>query len=145
MKLLFTGISCGLLLAACGEKQQATTSPAPPLATEKAAVAATPAPRYSGIYTVTDTAVCKLSITVTQRPNGYYFTCDQSQGPIAVSQDESGTYFTFVGLKGDEPAIDIAANWQDSVLLIQNYGNSMNEYTRFGGCNAKYLELRRQR
>ncbi|WBA41801.1 hypothetical protein [Hymenobacter canadensis] len=100
---------------------------------------------YAGTYTVQDTAVCALSIIVTRRGgNGYFYSSEGVTGKVDITKEGIETYFTFVGLKGQEPPEDISATWQDSVLLIQNYGNSMNEYTRFGGCDAKYLELRRQ-
>ncbi|MET4107944.1 hypothetical protein [Hymenobacter sp. UYP22] len=99
---------------------------------------------YAGTYAVQDTAVCSLSISVAQLGNYYTYTCQGIRGQVEVTKDEAETYFTFIGLKGQEPEEDISASWQDSVLLIQNYGNSMNEYTRFGDCDAKYLELHRQ-
>jgi hypothetical protein len=101
-------------------------------------------PAYAGTYAVQDTAICALVIGITKRGSSYFFSSEGVTGKVSVSQEGSETYFTFVGLKGEQPSEDISAVWQDSVLLIQNYGNSMNEYTRFGGCDAKYLELRRQ-
>jgi hypothetical protein len=93
---------------------------------------------------VADTAVCALAITITQQGKGYRFRTGEKQGAVRIDRDGADTYFTFVGLKGANPAIDIEAAWADSALLIQNYGNSMNPYQRFEQCDAKYLTLRRQ-
>lgn len=137
-----------LLLGACGERANTPKRPAPKPATAPAAPrpapAPAPTPRYAGTYAVMDTAVCALSITITRQDTGYRFRCGQWQGPVTVVREEDNTYFTFVGLKGVEPEIDINAAWADTALLIQNYGNSMNEYERFSGCDAKYLTLHRQ-
>ncbi|QIX62328.1 hypothetical protein HER32_14530 [Hymenobacter sp. BT18] len=106
-----------------------------------------PAPDYTGTYAVLDTAICPLSITITRHGSTYSFSCTNgltTSGRVEISQEADGTYFTFIGLKGQEPAEDISAAWEDNTLRIQNYGNSMNDYTRFGNCDAKYLDLRRQ-
>jgi len=105
-----------------------------------------PEPNYTGTYVVPDTAICPLSITITRQGNAYSFSCTNgltTEGKVEVSREADGTYVTFVGLKGQEPAEDISAAWEDGTLRIQNYGNSMNENTHFGNCDAKYLELRR--
>jgi len=99
---------------------------------------------YAGTYAVTDTTICPLSIAVAQQGSHYTYTYQGTRGRVEIVNDVAETYFTFIGLKGQEPEEDITAAWQDSVLLIQNYGNSMNEYTRFASCDAKYLELYRQ-
>lgn len=139
-------LSAALLLAACHP-----TPPDTPGAADTAAptaVAPPPAapaqPRFEGTYAVTDTT-CDLSITITRRDTSYFFACDSVRGPVQVWRDATGPDmgFVFVGLKGIEPEEDISCAWQDSMLLIQNYGNSMNEYQRFD-CGDKYLELRRQ-
>jgi hypothetical protein len=132
-----------LLLSAC-EQRPATAPPAANATEQHVRLKPDLAPNYAGTYAVTDTAVCALSITITRQGPGYRFRSDEQQGPVTITREGADTYFTFVGLKGDEPAVDIEAAWADSALLIQNYGNSMNEYTRFASCGAKYLTLRRQ-
>jgi len=102
-------------------------------------------PTYTGTYTVQDTAVCPLSIIITKQAGGYSFTTGITQGQVQVDQQGSSTYFTFIGLQGADPADNVEAVWQDSMLVIQNTGNFMNPYTRFEQCDAKYLELVRQR
>jgi hypothetical protein len=94
---------------------------------------------------VQDTTVCSLSITISRQADGYHFISGGTQGKVAVMQQDGETYLTLLGLKGTEPQTDIEVAWQDTMLVLQNYGNSMNEYTRFGQCDAKYLELVRQR
>ncbi|MDO7877265.1 hypothetical protein Q5H93_21145 [Hymenobacter sp. ASUV-10] len=134
-----------LALAAC--QPAATDAPATTAPAEApAAVSAPPArPRFEGTYAATDTT-CNLSITITRRDTSYFFACDSLRGPVRVWRNatDSDVGFVFVGLKSIEPEDDdISCAWQDSMLLIQNYGNAMNEYQRFD-CGDKYLELRRQ-
>ena len=146
MKTIVLGLGSALLgLSACQEHPAAKAGPtvAPPTSPPVLARSA-PALRYAGTYAVTDTAVCALAITITQQGKGYRFRTGDAQGPVTITREGADTYFTFVGLKGEEPAVDIEAAWADSALLIQNYGNSMNPYQRFGQCDAKYLTLRRR-
>lgn len=140
-RLLLLGLGGGLLTA-CQPEPPATTA-APEAAAHAATVAPAPPPRprYEGTYR--DTA-CDLSIRITRRDTSYFFACDSVRGPVQVWHSGADTGFTFVGLKSLEPDTDdIGCMWQDSLLLIQNYGNAMNEYQRFA-CSDKYLELRRQ-
>jgi hypothetical protein len=145
--LLLAGLGSGLL-AACQPATPDTATSSPPAGTAATAPVScplpAPTPRYEGTYR--DTA-CALTIQLTRRDTSYFFACRGVRGPVRVWRDAAGseTGFTFVGLKSVDPEDeDIGCVWQDSVLLLQNYGNSMNEYTRFDGCDAKYLELRRQ-
>lgn len=140
-RLLCLAALGGLLLAACQPEAPATT--AAPEATPSTPAVAAPAapPRYEGTYRDTS---CALTIQITRRDTSYFFACNGVRGPVEVARDDADTGFTFVGLKGFSPVEDVGCVWQDSVLLIQNYGNAMNEYTRFRDCDAKYLELRRQ-
>ncbi|MDF7809966.1 hypothetical protein [Hymenobacter sp. YC55] len=148
----FVALTClSATLTACEQKAATSTTPttiAPAVATDTALPQASsllPTPTYAGTYTVQDTAVCALSITITKQANAYRFVMGETRGPVRVDRQGSETYLTFLGLKGADPQDNVEAVWQDSLLLIQNYGNSMNEYTRFEQCDAKYLELVRQR
>jgi hypothetical protein len=145
-RLLLLTLGGGLGLAACQPAAPATKAPAatppPPVSCPLPAAP----PRYEGTYAGTDSADCPLAITITRRDTSYFFAHDTVRGPVRVWRDAAGTEtgFTFVGLKSVDPEDeDIGCVWQDSMLLLQNYGNAMNEYQRFA-CGAKYLELRRQ-
>jgi hypothetical protein len=149
----FVRLFCALAVVggvtACQSNQPATPSAAAVAIQSQAPadVSTAAQPTYAGTYAVRDTMVCPLSITITRQGPDYVFSCSNGrtgQGTVKVSPKADATYFTFVGLKGDDPEEDVPALWQDSVLVIQNSGNSMNEYTRFGNCDAKYLELYRQ-
>ena len=91
-----------------------------------------------------DSAVCALSITISKQADAYHFTTSTTRGLVQIEKQDTETYFTFLGLKGADPKDDVEAVWQDSMLVVQNYGNSMTEYLRFAQCDAKYLELVRQ-
>lgn len=148
----FVALTClSATLAACEQKAASSTTPttlAPAVTTDTALPQAPlplSAPTYAGTYTVQDTAVCALSITITKQANTYQFVMGETHGQVQVDRQGSETYLTFLGLKGADPQDNVEAVWQDSLIVIQNYGNSMNEYTRFEQCDAKYLELVRQR
>lgn len=142
MKLLVTAALGGLLLPAC---QPATPDTA--AAMDTPAVEATPArPRFEGTYTVTDTT-CGLSIIITRRDTSYFFECPsaRARGPVRVwyNPGDPAPGLTFVGLRGDETR-DVSCVWEDNMLVMQNYGNAMNDYLFFPGCSGKYLTFRRQ-
>ena len=140
-------ILLGVVLAGCEQKTASSTvkTAVPAAANDTTSQQAVPnEPNYVGTYTVQDTAVCALTITISKQANGYRFATGTAREQVRIELQDTQTYFTFVGLKGAEPHDNIEAVWQDSMLLIQNYGNSMNEYTRFEQCDAKFLELVRQ-
>ncbi|UOQ67004.1 hypothetical protein [Hymenobacter volaticus] len=151
LKSCFIVLTClSATLVACEQKAASSitlTTPAPAVAHDTVLPQATlplAEPTYEGTYTVQDTAVCSLSITITKQADTYSFTTSTTRGLVQIEKQDSETYFTFLGLKGTDPKADVEAVWQDTVLVIQNYGNSMNEYLRFAQCDAKYLELVRQ-
>ncbi|HEX8657176.1 MAG TPA: hypothetical protein VF690_06570 [Hymenobacter sp.] len=159
--LLITAI-CSVF-AACESKTPTTSAPAvtgrttqPPAVVADATPVAAPSsgkaatPNYAGTYVVQDTAVCPLSIIIEKQANSYSFSCRGIRGKLQVSREGSSTGFTFIGLKAAEPSAvapemdDVQAVWEDSVIRLQNTGNSMNYYEQLE-CDAKYLELVRQR
>lgn len=134
----------GLIASSCQKSRPAAV--VQKSSAEEASASAQPVPRphYAGTYTNQDSTDCDLAITILEKENQYFFVKDKIRGTVKVTKQDSSTYLTFVGLKNIYPEeADIEALWQDSVLLVQNYGNAMNEYERFN-CEAKYLELRRQ-
>jgi hypothetical protein len=146
-KMHLVALAClAATLVACEQKaatSATSTASVPAVATNPASHPAKPT--YAGTYTVQDTAVCAVSITIIEQAGGYRFEAGNAHGQVQVIRQETDTYLVFKGLKGGDPADDVEAAWQDSMLVIQNYGNSMNQYLRFAQCDAKYLELLRQR
>lgn len=121
-----------------------------------------------GIYTSEE---CDIYLKITKDKNGYvYFLKTNTRkvkGKAAFSTQESGEkYLTLEGIKWDDyegdisnkeendsisepktPAeeieipIGIDANYVKDTLTIQNYGNSMNSYTKLSECGLKYILL----
>ena len=100
---------------------------------------------YSGIYRLTDSKVCNIVITIKKDKNDYSYAINgsgvKSSGKLSVSRDGAETYLVFTGTKrgGDKTAIEGA--YSDNRIMIQNYGNSINQYICFKSCDAKFLEF----
>jgi hypothetical protein len=118
-----------------------------------------------GIY---KTKECDISIEITKTKNGYQYFLKTNlrkvKGKATFSKNESGEkYLVLEGIKWDEYEGDISNQENDSItesepkeleipvgigasyakdtLTIQNYGNSMNTYTKISECGLKYIQL----
>ena len=99
----------------------------------------------SGIYKLTDAEVCNIVITIKKHKNDYTYTLNgtgvKSSGKLSVKNDNTETYLIFTGTKrgGDNTPVEGACT--EKKIIIQNYGNSMNQYVCFKSCDLKYLEF----
>lgn len=114
---------------------------------------------------------CEISLEITKTKEGYtYFLktkARQVKGIANFTKNESGeSYLTLEGIKWDEYEGDISnqeendsisdsettpkdleipvgigAGYVKDTLTIQNYGNSMNSYTKLSECGRKYIQL----
>lgn len=118
-----------------------------------------------GIYKTTE---CDISVEITKNKDGYQYFLKTSirkvKGKVTFSKNESGeSYLILEGIKWDEYEGDISNQENDSItesepkeleslvgidasyvkdtLTIQNYGNSMNSYTKISECGLKYIQL----
>ncbi len=104
---------------------------------------------YSGTYRSSDTKVCDIMITVKKDKSGFIYTINgagvKSSGKLTIVKDDEQTYLVFSGTlrSGDKTAIE--GLYSEDKILIQNYGNSMNQYVCFKRCDTKYLEFVRSR
>lgn len=76
-----------------------------------------------------------LSIFPTDEANKFKFTFtvngkDQIEGITSIENTESDLSFG-----------DIGGTFNEENIVIQNYGNAMNEFNHFEICDDKYLEL----
>jgi hypothetical protein len=46
-----------------------------------------------------------------------------------------------VDLLGDNPKDEVSGLFNNDTIVIQNYGNAMNQYIVFSECGTKYIEL----
>lgn len=103
---------------------------------------------YSGIYKLSDDQVCDIVITIKKDNSGYIYSITgkglKSSGKVSVVKDGENTYLAFTGTKrsGDKSAIEGA--YSDGKIIIQNYGNGMNQYICFKQCDVKFLEFERE-
>jgi len=111
---------------------------------------------------------CGLSVLIT-KVNGRYFynlkiNGKNRKGRVEITKgDKAGeTYINFTGIKwaeyegdvsklGDDderPSLKLPVGidgvLQGKEITIQNYGNAMNYYVKFAGCEEKFIRLVRQ-
>lgn len=120
-----------------------------------------------GIY---KTAECDISLEITKTKDGYQYFLKTNirklKGKATFSKNESGEkYLVLEGIQWDEYEGDISneeendsvadskpkpeleipvgidASYVKDTLTIQNYGNSMNSYTKISECGLKYIQL----
>lgn len=111
---------------------------------------------------------CQISVEIIKAKNGFtYFLktkIRQLKGIASFTTNESGEkYIVLEGIKWDDYEGDISNEDNDSIsktdtkqleipvgidasyvkdtLTIQNYGNSMNSYTKISECGRKYIQL----
>lgn len=115
------------------------------------------------------TGECGISVEIKKGKSGYtYFLktkLRKVKGIASFTKNESGEkYITLEGIKWDdfegdisreeesdslsnsstkEPEIPVGidASYVKDTLTIQNYGNSMNSYTKISECDRKYIQL----
>ncbi|KZS38916.1 hypothetical protein AWE51_15150 [Aquimarina aggregata] len=93
-----------------------------------------------GFYQLKEKDNCGLSITI-EGVKYKFKTIDREQtGTIEIIKEKKEVFLKFNGLFGDDPKEIIIAKYrEDNSFIIQNYGNSMNPYTRFSECESKFL------
>lgn len=119
-----------------------------------------------------NTGECKISVEILKEKNGYrYFLktkLRELKGIATFTANESGEkYIVLEGIEWDEYEGDISkeeesdsvsdtnakeleipvgigASYVKDTLTIQNYGNSMNSYTKISECDRKYILLIRR-
>lgn len=119
----------------------------------------------AGIYTSSTTAgdACNFSIEISESAGTYIYILKSSrkdkEGILLLEKSDSGgeqnilleglKYDSYEGDKSSKNAPNIemsgvSALLKDNSITIQNTGNSMNSFTIFKDCDAKYIELKKQ-
>lgn len=89
---------------------------------------------------------CNILIKISKKDSGnktkYYYTITEnnqteSKGymPDIISNSEGEFYVKFKNFQ---------AAYENDTLVIQNYGNSMNQYMHFKDCDIKFLEFEKE-
>ena len=100
---------------------------------------------YSGTYRLSDKKICDLVITISIDGNDYIYAIKgngfKSTGKLSFKNSDGEAYLDFNGtLRSGDKSV-VTGLYQDKRILIQNYGNSMNQYVCFKSCDSKYLEF----
>jgi hypothetical protein len=88
-----------------------------------------------GKYSIDDT--CKVTIEITKINGKYLYELKgrkiNKKGELVVNRGKKETYLHFDDLSGLLES--------DSLIVMQNYGNSMNQYLNIAECDIKYLNF----
>ncbi len=133
-------LSMGLLIGCNGNQQNKTQKVSDETKTET-----TGSTDYSGVYKSNlDGDGCNLTITLTKEDKGYryYLTGEHhDQEGEAIIEETDAIYITFDGPIGNNEPKTVSGQIEGNTILIQNYGNSLNEYQYFIDCDEKYIEF----
>ncbi len=100
---------------------------------------------YSGIYKLTDDRICDIVIAIIKDDGGYEYSITgkavKDSGRLSVVKDGSVAYLSFTRTKrsGDKEVVE--GLYDNGSIIIQNYGNAINQYVCFEQCDAKFLEF----
>lgn len=100
---------------------------------------------YSGKYSMTDKSVCDLTIEIQKKDTGFTYVSGKAKGNLEIINQEGDVYLNFIAINGKSPKGDVEAKYENETLMIQNEGNAMNPYSIFKKCDAKYLELKKEK
>ncbi len=118
--------------------------------------------------------ICNLSLTITKSKKRYFYhlitDSRNVKGKVSIdNENPNEPYIILEGIEWDEYEGDVSNQLDENeseenaeklnlkipvgidayvgrdTLTIQNYGNSMNYYTKFGECDRKYIFLIKQK
>ena len=100
---------------------------------------------YSGTYSIADKTACDLTILVQKKDSGFTYVSGKAKGNVEIIKQDNEVFLNFIAINGKSPKGDVEAKYENETLLIQNEGNAMNPYSIFKKCDAKYLELKKEK
>lgn len=102
-------------------------------------------PDYSGVYKTSAESQCQLSITITKQGQDFNYQLVYNNktytGKVIIEKQENEIYFSLDGKIEENEAKSVGGQFIDGKIMIQNYGNAMNEFQLFKTCDEKYLEF----
>ncbi|MDF1548149.1 MAG: hypothetical protein P1P88_10035 [Bacteroidales bacterium] len=103
---------------------------------------------YSGVYKVSGENSCPLTLTITKQSDVYEYHFGgegfKRSGRLIPEDLHGEIYFTFEGPLAKTDPGTLEGKYVNGTIVIQNYGNSINEYNHFKQCEAKFIELVKQ-
>tara|TARA_B110000091_G_scaffold197377_1_gene225555 strand:+ start:17 stop:535 length:519 start_codon:yes stop_codon:yes gene_type:complete len=104
--------------------------------------------KYTGNYTSQDEACdIKVSVKKSDLLYSYQFTTAtlKNSGNLKIDTVKNNVYFRFTNLNSESEGYAIKAQVNDDELIIQNYGNAMNQYHHIKDCDVKYINLAKEK
>ncbi|MFT3702024.1 MAG: hypothetical protein QM802_06630 [Agriterribacter sp.] len=98
----------------------------------------------------TNTERCPVQFRITKSKGEYFYLLQTDtrkvNGKVHFSRpiDEKSIYIIFEGLLCAEGCSYVEGMLSENEIVIQNYGNAMNEYLRFKECGEKYITLSKE-
>jgi len=146
-KILISAIAISAsLLFSCKTETKETKKDSDTVVTELVKEEPTPVTdTYSGNYVASAETACAISVNISKTGDSYSYTLTSDgkeyKGTATLANQEAETYITFEGkIETNEPKA-VSGLFQGTSIMIQNYGNAMNEFHLFKNCDAKYIEL----
>lgn len=100
---------------------------------------------FSGIYRLSDTLICDIVIKISKKGNEYVYSIKgtgfKSSGKLSFETQDEESYINFSGTLRSGDKSPVTGLYSDKKIIIQNYGNSINQYNCFKLCDSKYLEF----
>ena len=100
---------------------------------------------FTGTYKLEDNNNCFIELFITSNKDNFQYRIKtnkiEKEGRLEITKNENEVYFKFIGLLGTETKEEISGQYMNKKIVIQNYGNAMNQFIRFSECDMKYLEL----
>lgn len=97
------------------------------------------------MHYISQDEACDLKISVEKRGVEYKYQLIsetlKNSGILKIDTVENNVYFLFKNLNSESEGYSIEAQVNDEGLMIQNYGNAMNQYKHFENCDVKYIHL----
>jgi hypothetical protein len=104
--------------------------------------------KYTGNYTSQDEA-CDIKISVEKSDILYKYQLTtatlKNSGNFKIDTVKNNVYFLFTNLNSESEGYAIEAQVNDDELIIQNYGNAMNQYHHIKDCDVKYIHLTKEK
>ncbi|RNL69203.1 hypothetical protein ED312_22670 [Sinomicrobium pectinilyticum] len=101
---------------------------------------------YNGIYELIGRNECKLQIKLKDDKLNLKSNSREGSGVVEVSKGNGKIFLLFRvenSSRNLETKTEFRGEYEDSSILIQNYGNSENPFSQLEECEDKYLVLKR--
>jgi hypothetical protein len=126
MRILFT-LTILLALASCGQTSKKQFD------------------EYTGSYKTIDQESCPIVLSIFSQKDELHYKITTSSrelvGQLVIIKQDNEVSLRFVDLLGDNPKDEVSGLFNNDTIVIQNYGNAMNQYIVFSECGTKYIEL----